>query len=112
MGAREARARASLEATADMKARHPFNCMHATYAEHAKEETKRIKNSKHRFFEYPEPQMDPERAERLFTEGLRGTARQSAIIGYGDSGNRRLRAQSVGAGDNFAHIRGCPPEPA
>lgn len=89
---------------------NPFGCMHATYSEHAKEESKRIKNSKHRFFEYPTPQYSDDRAKTLFTEGLTGTARQTAVIGFGQGQNRRTRIQSCGAGDNFAHIRGLAPE--
>jgi hypothetical protein len=134
---REERARGALEATRDFREKNtynilsgegvgrecefrqvgkkivnPFHCMHATYAEHSRQETQRIKNSKHRFFEYPPPQMEAERAKQLFSEGLTGTARQTAIIGYGDGPNRRTRTQSVGVGDNFAHIRGHPPEQA
>merc|ERR1719191_1792028 len=32
---------------------NPFGCMEATFAEHARDASNRIKNSKHRFFEYP-----------------------------------------------------------
>jgi hypothetical protein len=133
--ARDNRERAALEATKEFKEKHtfniltgegngrecefrqigkkivnPFGCMQATYAEHARQESSRIKNSKHRYFEYPPPEMDSERAKQLFTEGLSGTSRESAIIGFGEAPNRRQKTASVGVGDNFAHIRGVPPQ--
>lgn len=133
---RDERARASLEATREFREKNtfnlltgegvgrecefqqvgkkivnPFGCMQATYAEHAKEESHRIKNSKHRFFEYPPSQLSPDRAQQLNAEGLVGTSRETAIIGFGDGPNARNRTQSVGVGDNFAHIRGHAPQP-
>lgn len=87
----------------------------ATFLEHDKEERHRIKNSQHRFFEHPAPQKEARwpydwvycvhsdqlelwalpilallslkvRSANIFHEGLRGTVKESAIIGYGRHG--------------------------
>jgi len=135
--AREERARASVAATMEHKEKvtfnllsgegagresefrqigkkivNPYGCMEATYAEHARSTSNRVKNSKHRFFEYPNVQQSDERQETIFKEGLHHTKRESAILGYGNSGVRRVRSQSCGTCDNFAHLRALPPEPA
>merc|ERR1712061_269396 len=132
--AREDRARASVEATRAMRERHtfniltgegvgrecefrqvgkkivnPFGCMEATFAEHQKEAANRIKSSKHRFFDGTVPR--PERTDNIFNEGLTETVRESAIIGYGSTGNRRVRSQSCGTADNYAHLSRLPPAP-
>jgi len=132
---REERARTSVEAAKAFRDRYTFNIltgegagrecefrqvgkkivnpsgsMEATFMEHHKDGTNRIKNSKHRFFEHPAPQKD-DRCLNLFNEGLRDTARESAVIGYGTSGNRRTRSQSCGVSDNYAHLRALPREP-
>lgn len=93
---------------------NPFGCMEATYGEHSKDASNRIKNSKHRFFEYPAaPSYDNYgRQENIFKEGLVHTKRESAILGYGSAGMRRTRSQSTGTCDNFQHLRALPPEPS
>jgi len=144
---RDHRAHASAQATMDYKERHtfniltgegmgresefrsvgkkilnPFGCMDAVYAEHNKDASNRIKNSKHRFFEYQETQQDPsatmraqvaqqERARAIFNEGMTQTNRETVVLGYGNNGKRRTRLQSVGVADNFAHLSAVPPEP-
>mmetsp|Transcript_63207 Transcript_63207/g.142810 ORF Transcript_63207/g.142810 Transcript_63207/m.142810 type:complete len:251 (+) Transcript_63207:2-754(+) len=133
---REERARSSVEATKVIRDRHtfniltgegvgrecefrqvgkkivnPFGCMEATFTDHNKEATNRIRNSKHRYFECGGPQPKPERTHNIFNEGLRETVRESAVIGYGSSGNRRVRSQSCGASDNYSHLMRLPPEP-
>eukprot|EP00928_Gymnodinium_smaydae_P096002 TRINITY_DN837_c0_g1_i1.p1 TRINITY_DN837_c0_g1~~TRINITY_DN837_c0_g1_i1.p1 ORF type:complete len:246 (+),score=40.96 TRINITY_DN837_c0_g1_i1:129-866(+) len=133
--AREERARQSVEATREHKARHtyniltgegvgretefrpvgkkivnPFGCMEAVFSEHSKDATNRIKNSKHRFFDHAaEPKFV--RQKNLFEEGLTQTTRETAILGYGNNGVRRTRCQSVGAYDNYAHTKGGHGEP-
>lgn len=89
---------------------NPFGCMEATYGEHQRDSTNRIKNSKHRFFEYPAPQK-PDRTATIFKEGLTHTTRESAVLGYGASGVRRSRSQSCGVADNYVHLRALPAEP-
>jgi len=134
--AREERARASVQATMDHKDKvtfnlltgegvgrecefrqvgkkivNPYGCMEATYAEHGREATNRIKNSKHRFYEYPAVQHSEGRQETIFKEGLHHTKRETAVLGYGSAGQRRVRTQSCGTSDNFGHLRALPPEP-
>jgi len=93
---------------------NPYGCMEATYGEHGRDASNRIKNSKHRFFEYPAApsyeRMD--RQENIFKEGLHHTKRETAILGYGSAGQRRTRTQSTGTCDNYAHLRALPPEPS
>jgi len=89
---------------------NPFGCMEATFGEHQRDMTNRVKNSKHRFFEYPAPQK-VDRTATIFKEGLTETTRQSAVLGYGPSGVRRSRAQSCGVADNYVHLRALPAEP-
>lgn len=133
--AREDRAQACVDATREFRARNTFNiltgegigresefrqlgkkilnpygCMEAVYADHDKEDATRIKNSKHRFFQH-NAQRSEERAANIFHEGLNTTVRETAILGYGQSGVRRARAQSCGVADNFAHLRALPPDP-
>jgi len=91
---------------------NPFGCMEATFGEHARQASHRLKNSKHRYFEYPNAQPTQERQETLFKEGLHHTKRQTAVLGYGSAGVSRTRTQSCGAADNYAHLRALPPEPA
>jgi hypothetical protein len=135
--AREERAHASVAAAKEMKAKvtfniltgegvgrecefrqvgkkivNPFGCMEATFAEHSRQASNRIKNSKHRFFEYPNALPTHERQSNIFNEGLTHTSRESAILGYGSSGVRRTRSQSCGVSDNYAHLKALPPEPA
>lgn len=89
---------------------NPYGSMEATYAEHDKDARNRIKNSKHRFFEYPAPAKE-ERTATLFNEGLKDTVRETAVLGYGRSGNARTRATSCGVSDNYVHLRALPPDP-
>lgn len=133
---REDRVHASIQATREHKERHTFNlltgegvgrecefrqigkrilnphgCMEATFAEHGKDAQTRIRNSRHRFFE-PLPGLPADhRAATLLNEGLTETKRQTATIGYGTAMKSRTRAQSTGASDNYAHLRGVPAEP-
>jgi len=138
--AREARAQASVDATRAYKEKvtfniltgegvgreaefrqvgkkivNPFGSMEATYVEHARDASNRMKNSKHRYFEHPPGHPDgstsDRRAQDLFREGLHHTVRESAILGYGNTGVRRTRSQSTGTADNYQHLRGLPPEP-
>lgn len=128
--ARDARAQASIEATREHKATHifniltgegdgrecefrhlgkrvvnPYGLMEAVYAEHGKDGTNRLKNSKHRFFQHDaEPKF--ERMKNQFHEGLVHTKRETAVLGYGSSGVSRTRMTSVGTSDNFGHIKG------
>jgi len=92
---------------------NPYGCMEATYGEHARDASNRVKNSKHRFFEYPAaPSYDNiDRQVNIFKEGLQHTQRETAIIGYGSAGRRNVRTQSTGTSDNYAHLRALPPEP-
>lgn len=90
---------------------NPFGCMEATFAEHGRDATNRLKNSKHRFFDHTAALPTRERQETIFKEGLHHTKRETAILGYGNSGVRRVRSQSCGTSDNFAHLRALPPEP-
>jgi len=133
--AREQRARSSVEATKAFRDQYTFNVltgegsgrecefrqvgkkiinpqgsMEATYSQHNKDASNRIKNSKHRFFETPAARSE-DRCYNLFNEGLRETTRESAVLGYGTSGVRRTRSQSCGVSDNYAHLRALPPEP-
>jgi hypothetical protein len=89
---------------------NPFGCMDATFAEHGRQASTRMKNSKHRYFEYPGVQPHPDRQDNLFREGLQNTQRESAILGYGSAGVRRTRSQSAGVSDNYAHLRALPPD--
>jgi hypothetical protein len=91
---------------------NPYGCMEAVYAEHSRDAGNRIKNSKHRFFEYPNAPPADARQETIFKEGLHHTKRESAILGYGNSGVRRVRSQSCGTCDNFSHLRALPAEPS
>jgi len=134
--AREDRARASVNATIEAKEKVTFNiltgegvgrecefrqvgkkivnaygCMEATYGEHARDGSNRMKASKHRFFEHTAALPTFERQENIFKEGLHHTKRETAILGYGNAGVRRVRSQSTGASDNYAHLRMLPPEP-
>jgi len=133
--AREERARASVEATKAYRERYTFNIltgegsgrecefrqvgkrilnptgsMEAAFSEHPRNASNRIKSSKHRFFEHPAPQSEP-RCANIFNEGLNETTRESSIIGYGNTGNRRTRSQSCGVSDNYAHLRELQPGP-
>lgn len=135
--AREERALASLEATRQLKETVTFNIltgegvgrecefrplgkrpvnphgsMDATFAEHARDDSIRMRSSKHRFFEVPAAPASPQRAKALFNEGLGPDERQSSVLGYGKDGPRRTRTQSCGAADNFAHLRGRRSDPA
>merc|ERR1719377_364146 len=85
--------------------------MEATYAEHSRDASNRIKQSKHRFFEHT-AQPSRDRQEVIFKEGLHHTKRETAILGYGNAGVRRVRSQSCGTSDNFGHLRALPPEPS
>jgi len=87
-----------------------YGCMEATFGEHGRDAANRMKNSKHRYFEYPNVPQSYERQDTIFKEGLHHTKRESAILGYGNSGVRRVRSQSCGTSDNFAHLRAMPPE--
>lgn len=132
---REQRAQASIDATIKFKEENTFNiltgvgtgregefrqlgkkiinpagCMESAYAEHTRDAAHKIRNSKHRFYEHPAP-YNEERSLKLFNEGLSEGARETAILGYGSSVNRRTRSQSCGASDNYAHLRALPPEP-
>jgi len=89
---------------------NPYGNMQATFAEHDRDERTRIKNSKHRFFEYPAPEKDV-RTSNLFNEGLHTTVKESAVLGFGKSGVSRTRVQSCGVADNFVHLRALPPDP-
>lgn len=85
---------------------NPYSCMEACYSEHARDATNRLRQSKdHRLFEHPPPQTES-RAREIFGEGLKETKRETAILGYGDAGKRRIRTTSQGVADNFAHLRG------
>lgn len=133
--ARDERVRASVEATREHKEHHTFNlltgeghgrecefrqvgkkivnpygCMEGVFAEHSRDSSNRIKNSKHRFFEHDAPRKE-ERAYNIFNEGLRDTVRETAILGYGNSGVRRTRNQSCGVSDNYPHLRSKGAEP-
>lgn len=133
---RQERARASVEATMEHKDKvtfnllsgegvgrecefrqvgkrivNPFGYMEATYSEHARDASNRMKNSKHRYFEHDAPLPTMERQETIFKEGLHHTKRESAILGYGSAGVRRTRSQSTGTCDNFGHLRALPKEP-
>lgn len=93
---------------------NPYGCMEGVFAEHSRDASNRIKNSKHRFFEHDTTRADPEHRERMhniFNEGLRETNRETAILGYGQSGKRRTRGASVGTSDNYSHIRSTAAEP-
>jgi hypothetical protein len=91
---------------------NPYGCMEAVFGEHARDASHRIKNSKHRFFEHTAALPAHHRQENIFNEGLRHTKRETAILGYGNAGVRRVRSQSCGTSDNFGHLRALPPEPA
>lgn len=133
---REQRALASVEATRQMKETFTFNIltgegvgreceykptgkrsvnpsgsMDATFAEHARDESIRMRNSRHRFFEAPAGQPSRQRAMVLFNEGLEQDERQASVLGYGKDGPQRTRTQSCGAADNFAHLRGRRSDP-
>lgn len=91
---------------------NPYGCMEATFGEHARDTSIRMRNSKHRFFEGPGGQPSPQRAVVLVNEGLSQDDRQTSVLGYGKDGARRNRTQSCGAADNFAHLRGRRSDPA
>jgi len=91
---------------------NPFGCMEAVYAEHGRDAGNRLKNSKHRFFDHTSAEPSRERQQNIFNEGLQHTKRETAILGYGNAGVRRVRGQSCGTSDNFAHLRALPPEPS
>jgi len=135
--AREERAQAAIQATRDYKERVTFNVltgegvgrecefpqtgkrivnpqgnMHATYAEHGRDATNRMRNSRHRYFEPVAAPASTHRTMTLLNEGLTETQRQNTILGYGNAMKRRTRTQSCGAADNYAHLRELPPEPA
>lgn len=84
--------------------------MASVFGEHQREDKARIRNSKHRFFEYPAMEAKDSRATNLFQEGLFETKREACTIGVGGS-NPRNKTQSCGVADNFAHLRATPPEP-
>jgi len=139
---REHRAQASAMATRDFKDRHTFNIltgegvgresefrqvgkkilnphggMEGVYVEHNKDASNRMKNSKHRFFEYQQDGgyaatgKGQDRTFNIFNEGMTHTQRETVVLGYGNNGKRRTRLQSVGVADNFAHLSHVPPEP-
>lgn len=89
---------------------NPFGCMEAVFSEHQRDASNRLKNSKHRFFEYPAPPSE-ERATSIFNEGLKESTRETAILGYGRNGTRRTRGLSCGVADNYVHLRALPPDP-
>lgn len=89
---------------------NPQGSMSAIFAEHSRDATNRIKSSKHRFFEHPEPRHSDHRVTTLFDEGFIESKRQSVVIGYGNS-NPRSKTQSTGVSDNYAHLRALPAEP-
>lgn len=132
---RDDRAHDSIEATREHKARHtfniltgegdgreceyrtigkrivnPFNCMEAVFSDHQRDASNRTKASKHRFFEYPAVQKEV-RQKNLVEEGFVDTKRETAILGYGNSGVTRCRARSCGAPDAYSHLQRLPPEP-
>lgn len=132
---REDRARASIEATMEHRERNTFNIltgegtgrecefrqvgkkivnprgrMENVFPHHAQQASNRVKNSKHRFFETPVNQK-LDRTRTLVDEGLAQNERQTTILGYGSSGTRRIRAQSLGVADNYGHLNALPPEP-
>jgi len=131
--AREDRVHAQVSAAREMKEKHTFNIltgegigreaefreigkkvlnpmgsMQEVFEDHGKDVQNRVRNSKHRFFEYPAATREV-RASHLLNEGLTQTQRESAILGYGRGGNSRTRSQSCGASDNYAHLRELPP---
>jgi len=83
---------------------NPFGNMPAVFAEHDKDTQNRIRNSKHRFFDYPATSTADLRMHTLHNEGLTETKRQSTVIGYG-LGNPRSKNESRGVADNFMHLR-------
>jgi hypothetical protein len=84
---------------------NPFQCMEAVYSEHARDATNRLRQSKdHRVFEHPLPDTEA-RAKAIFGEGLKETKRETCVLGYGNTGKRRIRVESQGVADNFAHLR-------
>jgi hypothetical protein len=89
---------------------NPFGSMPAVFAEHGKDTQNRVRNSKHRFFEYPAGQTANPRISALHNEGLTETKRQTMIIGYG-LGNPRSKNESKGVADNYMHLRQTGPEP-
>jgi len=132
---REERSRASIEATREFKDRHTFNIlngegigresefrqvgkkilnpcgsMEGIFNTHANEASNRMKASKHRYFEVPVVEKH-DRTANIFNEGLRDTTRETAILGYGASGNRRTRSESLGVSDNYRHLSYIPPGP-
>lgn len=88
---------------------NPFGSMSSVFAEHEKDMTNRVRNSKHRFFEHPATSTGEHRTKNLFHEGYTETKRQSMIIGYG-LGNPRSKNESRGVADNFMHLRSEHPE--
>jgi len=89
---------------------NPFGSMPSVFAEHEKDTQNRVRNSKHRFFEYPATSPTDPRMLTLHNEGLTESKRQSMIIGYG-LGNPRSKSDSRGVADNFTHLRKMAPEP-
>merc|ERR1712187_813169 len=86
---------------------NPYGVMETVFGEHDKDKANRIRQSKHRFFEYPMPEKH-DRAATIFNEGLTHTTRESAVLGFGKSGKTRTRTLSVGAYDNAAHTQSVP----
>lgn len=89
---------------------NPFGSMSAVFDEHHRDMTNRVRNSKHRYFEYPALQTQPPRELTLFKEGFTGTRRQTTVLGYGHAVPRQ-KTESLGVSDNFTHLRTLPPEP-
>mmetsp|Transcript_28756 Transcript_28756/g.66800 ORF Transcript_28756/g.66800 Transcript_28756/m.66800 type:complete len:250 (+) Transcript_28756:52-801(+) len=89
---------------------NPGGDMQAAFGQHGREASLRMKQSKHRYFEHPAPPSNEVRSNLLFNEGLTHTQRESATIGYGKNGNARTRTQSLGAPDNFGHLKGRAPD--
>jgi len=89
---------------------NPFGSMPAVFAEHDKDVQNRVRNSKHRFFDYPTKTTADPRMNTLCNEGLTETKRQSMIIGYG-LGNPRSKSDSRGVSDNYQHLRANGAEP-
>lgn len=83
---------------------NPTGTMEQIFMEHEADDITRQRSSKHRYFQHPAPEK-LERTRNLVEEGLVHTKRESMIIGYGD-GAPRLKRESVGVPDNFAHMRG------
>jgi len=81
---------------------NPHCNMTDVFAEHHRDARSRMRNGKHRFFEYPPPPVADGRQQMLFNEGYTRTQKESCVLGYGN-GNPRTKLDSVGTYDNFAH---------